>query len=117
VEVLVQNLVLGPATSLAMVSACLSEGVVKALRQADVQLLEPCSQLEVTVPEDHVGQVLADLSSTRRAQIQEVGLQDCRGALGRERVITALAPLAGLMVRFLYFLYYEGLCHTPQIHH
>ena len=112
VEVTVRDLALGPATSLAMVSSCLSEGVARALRQAWVQLLEPCSQLEVTVPEDYVGQVLADLSSTRRAQIQEVGLQDCQGTLGKERVVNALAPLAGLMVSFGLF----QICNVEPRH-
>lgn len=91
------ELTFGPATSLAMISSCVSEGVAKALRQAEVQLLEPCTVLEVCVSEDHLGQVLADLSSARRAQIQEVGLQG--GGQG-ERLVTALTPLACLMVNF-----------------
>ena len=52
-------------------------------------------QLEVTVPEDHMGKVLADLTSQRRALIQEVG----QGKQGPEKVVTATSPLAGLMVR------------------
>ena len=59
-----------------------------------MQLLEPCTQLEVTVPEEHVGKVLGDLTSHRRAHIQEVG----QGVQGEERVVTALTPLACLRV-------------------
>ncbi len=94
-DITVSELTFGPATSLAMISSCVSEGMTKALRQAEVQLLEPCTVLEVSVSEDHLGQVLADLSSARRAQIQEVGLQ---GGSQGERLVTALTPLACLMV-------------------
>ena len=93
-DVTVSDVTLGPATSLAMLASCVSEGVALALKKGGVQLLEPCTSLEVTVPEEHVGKVLADLSSQRRAQIQEVG----QGKQGTEKVVTAFCPLAGLMV-------------------
>lgn len=95
---MVSDFTLGPSTSLAMVSSCTSEGVTKALKLAEVQLLEPCTNLEVSVPDEHVGRVLTDLSSARRAQIQDMGIQGTQGALGREKVVTALTPLACLMV-------------------
>ena len=104
IEVSVSDLTFGPATSLAMVSSGVSEGVAKALHQSKVQLLEPSMVLEVSVPEEHMGEVLADLSSTRRAQIQEVGLQGTQGALQQERLVTALTPLACLMVNICSFL-------------
>lgn len=93
-DVTVSDVTLGPATSLAMLASCVSEGVTSALKEGGVQLLEPCTSLEVTVPDEHVGKVLADLSSLRRAQIQGVG----QGKLGAEKMVTALCPLAGLMV-------------------
>lgn len=93
-DVTVSDVTLGPATSLSMLASCISEGMASALKRGMVQLLEPCTNLEVTVPEDHVGRVLADLSSQRRAQIQEVG----QGKQGGEKVVTAISPLAGLMV-------------------
>lgn len=66
-------------------------------------------QLEVTVPEDHMGKVLADLTSQRRALIQEVG----QGTHGLEKVLTAMSPLAGLMVCcdaiHTYRLWFDGL--------
>ena len=67
----------------------LSEGVSKALREAEVQLLEPCTNMVVMVPEEHLGTVLSDLTSQRRGQVQvkEVGsIQD-------NREITAVTPL------------------------
>ena len=84
-----------------MLSSCTSDGVAKALRLAEGQLLEPCMNLDVSVPEEHVGRVLADLSSARRAQIQNIGVQGTKGVQGSERVVTALTPLACLMVQVL----------------
>ena len=73
--------------------------MVKGLQEAEVELLEPCTHLVVTVPEEYMGKVLGDLSSHRRAHIQELGAQE---AQGKERVITAITPLAGLMVSVEY---------------
>ncbi len=87
------ELSLGPGTSLAMLASCTSEGMASALRRAAVQLLEPCMQLHLTVPEDHMGRVLSDLTSQRRAQIEDVG-----SAHGMDKAITATTPLACLMV-------------------
>ena len=92
-NVSVSSLTLGPGTSLAMLAAATSEGVVSALRRAEVRLLEPCMQLHVSVPEEYMGKVLSDLTSQRRAHIQDVG-----GSHGTDKVITAITPLAGLMV-------------------
>jgi elongation factor G len=59
----------------------------QAVKQADLALLEPIMKIEITTPEEYMGDVIGDLSS-RRAQI-----------LGTERrtklaIITALVPLA-----------------------
>ena len=61
VHVSVTSLTLGSVTSLPSLSSCISEGVSKALREAEVQLLEPCTNMVVTVPEEHFGTVLSDL--------------------------------------------------------
>jgi elongation factor G len=59
----------------------------EAVRNADPVLLEPIMQVEVVVPEDFTGEVIADLNS-RRGRIQ--GMM----ARGNAQVITALVPLA-----------------------
>jgi elongation factor G len=58
-----------------------------AVKKAQLQLLEPIMKLEVTAPEDYLGDVIGDLSS-RRAQI--LGTES-RGHLS---VIKGLVPLA-----------------------
>lgn len=93
-SVTASDLHLGPVTSLAMLASCTSEGMVSALRRAEVQLLEPCTQLEVILPDEHIGKVLGELTSQRRAQIQNVA----QGSHGSDRVVTAVTPLACLMV-------------------
>jgi elongation factor G len=59
----------------------------EAVRKADPVLLEPIMQVEVVVPEDYMGEVIADLNS-RRGRIQ--GMM----ARGNAQVITAQVPLA-----------------------
>jgi elongation factor G len=63
-----------------------ADAVHKALRD-NIVLLEPVMHLEVTVPEEYLGPVTADLNA-RRAEIREVILR------GKLRVIEALVPLA-----------------------
>jgi elongation factor G len=63
-----------------------SDAVNKALRDNAV-LLEPVMHLEVTVPEEYLGPVTADLNA-RRAEITEVLTR------GKLRVIEAIVPLA-----------------------
>ncbi|OGV95964.1 translation elongation factor G [Microgenomates group bacterium RBG_16_45_19] len=64
-------------------SIALQSGV----KQAGLILLEPIMKVEVTTPEDFMGEVIGDLSS-RRAQI--LGTDN----RGNTRIITALVPLA-----------------------
>jgi len=66
-----------------------SLAVEEAARRADMVLLEPIMKVEVTTPEEFMGDVIGDLSS-KRAQIQ--GTQK-RGVV---TVILAQAPLAEL---------------------
>jgi elongation factor G len=59
----------------------------KAAGRADPVLLEPVMAVEVTTPEDYMGEVIGDLNS-RRGQIQ--AMEERTGA----RVVTALVPLS-----------------------
>ncbi|MGB9706712.1 MAG: elongation factor G [Microgenomates group bacterium] len=64
-----------------------SQALQEAVKQAKPVLLEPIMKLEVTTPEEFMGDVIGDLSS-KRAQI--LGSEE----KGNLRVITALVPLA-----------------------
>lgn len=66
-----------------------SMALQEAVKQAEPGLLEPIMKVEVTTPDDFLGDVIGDLSS-KRAQILQ------SEARGQVRVITALAPLAEL---------------------
>ena len=61
----------------------------KGLREAGIVLLEPIMRLEVTVPEENLGDIVGDLQQ-RRAIITRTQ------ARGRNTVIEAQAPLANL---------------------
>jgi len=61
----------------------------KALREAGIVLLEPIMRLEVTVPDEYVGDIVGDLQQ-RRAIIVRTHTR------GRNSVIEAHAPLANL---------------------
>src|SRR5208283_3714228 len=63
-----------------------ADAVHKALRD-NIILLEPVMHLEVTVPEEYLGPVTADLNA-RRAEIREILIRS------RLRVVEALIPLA-----------------------
>lgn len=70
-------------------SAMKAAGVIafrKALEQANGRLLEPIFDVEVTVPESFLGDVVSDLNA-RRGKVQEVTSQ------GHLQVIKARAPL------------------------
>lgn len=59
----------------------------EAVKNAGMVLLEPIMKVEVTTPEEYMGDVIGDLGS-RRAQIQGTSTR------GNVVIITALAPLA-----------------------
>jgi elongation factor G len=61
----------------------------RGLREAGIVLLEPIMRLEVTVPEDNLGDIVGDLQQ-RRAIITRTN------ARGKNTVIEAHAPLANL---------------------
>jgi elongation factor G len=64
-----------------------SMGFKEAARKADPALMEPMMAVEVTTPEDNMGDVIGDLNS-RRGMIQAM---DERGGL---RIVKALVPLS-----------------------
>ncbi len=64
-----------------------SMGFKEAARKADPILLEPVMAVEVTTPEDYMGDVIGDINS-RRGQIQ--AMEERSGA----RVVQALVPLS-----------------------
>jgi elongation factor G len=64
-----------------------SMALKEAARKADPALLEPMMAVEVTTPEDYMGDVIGDLNS-RRGQIQ--AMEERAGA----RIVKALVPLS-----------------------
>jgi elongation factor G len=59
----------------------------EAARKAGVKLLEPVMEVEVTTPDEYMGDVIGDLNS-RRGQIES--MNDRAGA----KVVKALVPLS-----------------------
>ncbi|XP_072310588.1 ribosome-releasing factor 2, mitochondrial [Eucyclogobius newberryi] len=90
VSTVIQSVSLEPGTSLAMVSACVSRCVQKAMKAAGAQVLEPVMSLEVTVGEDYLSSVLGDLAQ-RRGTIRDI--QSRR----YDKVLLAMVPLAEMM--------------------
>jgi len=64
-----------------------SLGLTDAANNAGLVLLEPIMKVEVTTPEEFLGDIIADLSS-KRAQISSTEMR------GNARVVVALVPLA-----------------------
>ncbi|MDG2769642.1 elongation factor G, partial [Vibrio parahaemolyticus] len=64
-----------------------SMGVREALRKADPVLLEPVMKVEVTVPEEYMGDVIGDINS-RRGRME--GMELVNGA----QIIRAFVPLS-----------------------
>uniref|UniRef100_A0A4W5JR50 Ribosome-releasing factor 2, mitochondrial n=1 Tax=Hucho hucho TaxID=62062 RepID=A0A4W5JR50_9TELE len=90
VSTMIQSVSMEPGTSLAMLSACVSRCMLKALRQAGGQVLEPVMSLEVTVGEEHLSSVLGDLAQ-RRGAIRDIQSRH------DNKVLLATAPLAEMM--------------------
>ncbi|KAM9735718.1 ribosome-releasing factor 2, mitochondrial isoform 2-T2 [Menidia menidia] len=87
---LIQRVAMEPGTSPAMVSACVSRCVTKALRLAGGQILEPVMSLEVTLGEEHVSSVLGDLAQ-RRGTVRDIQSRH------DSKVLLATVPLAEMM--------------------
>ncbi|XP_037121053.1 ribosome-releasing factor 2, mitochondrial isoform X1 [Syngnathus acus] len=87
VSTLIQRVNVEAGTSPAMVSACVSRCMLKALRLAGGQILEPVMSMEVTVEEEHLGTVLGDLAQ-RRGTIRDIRSRH------EDKVLLASVPLA-----------------------
>lgn len=90
VSTLIQHVTMEPGTSPAMVSACVSRCMLKALRLAGGQVLEPVMSLEVTVSEEHLSSVLGDLAQ-RRGTVRDIQSRH------DNKVLLAAVPLAEMM--------------------
>lgn len=90
VSTLIQSVTIEPGTSAAMVSACVSRCMQKALRLAGGQVLEPVMSLEVTVGEEHLSSVLGDLAQ-RRGTVRDIQSRH------DNKVLLATVPLAEMM--------------------
>lgn len=72
------------------VKACASLALRDAVHKAQVQLLEPIFKLEISSPDNFVGNVVGDLNS-RRGKVHSMALRP-----GGGQIISAEAPLATL---------------------
>merc|ERR1711871_718492 len=61
----------------------------KGLKAAGAQLMEPMMKVEVTTPEEYMGDVIGDINS-RRGMVAELGER------GKMKVVRALVPLANM---------------------
>ncbi|XP_020777495.1 ribosome-releasing factor 2, mitochondrial [Boleophthalmus pectinirostris] len=86
----IESINLEPGTSPAMVSACVSRCLQKAMKAAGPQVLEPVMSLEVTVGEDYLSFVLGDLAQ-RRGTVRDIQSRH------NNKVLIATVPLAEMM--------------------
>uniref|UniRef100_A0AAQ5YJK2 Elongation factor G2 n=1 Tax=Amphiprion ocellaris TaxID=80972 RepID=A0AAQ5YJK2_AMPOC len=98
ISTLIQDVTIEPGTSAAMVSACVSRCMLKALRLAGGQVLEPVMSLEVTVGEEHLSSVLGDLAQ-RRGTVRDIQSRH------DNKVLLATVPLAEMMTKELQTLH------------
>lgn len=61
----------------------------EGLRKAKARLMEPLMRVDITTPEEYMGDVLGDINS-RRGQVEELGER------GNVKTISALVPLANM---------------------
>jgi elongation factor G len=66
-----------------------SMGFQEGVKKADPVILEPVMKVEVTTPEDYMGDVIGDISS-KRGQVQEMTDR------GQAKVVRAMVPLASM---------------------
>ncbi|XP_071322741.1 ribosome-releasing factor 2, mitochondrial [Trachinotus anak] len=90
VSTLIRSVTMEPGTSPAMVSACVSRCMLKAMKLAGGQILEPVMSLEVTVGEEHLSTVLGDLAQ-RRGTVRDIQSRH------DNKVLLATVPLAEMM--------------------
>lgn len=63
----------GQETTPGAISACVSNGVYEAVKKASPCLLEPMMEVYTEVSENHIGNIVSDLSGTRRGHV--IGLE------------------------------------------
>ncbi|XP_062844386.1 ribosome-releasing factor 2, mitochondrial [Trichomycterus rosablanca] len=90
VSTVIHSVCIEPGTSLAMVSACVSRCMLKGLKQAGGQVLEPVMSLEVMVGEEYLSSILGDLAQ-RRGSVQDIQSRH------DNKVLLAIVPLAEMM--------------------
>nr|XP_023678954.1 ribosome-releasing factor 2, mitochondrial isoform X1 [Paramormyrops kingsleyae]XP_023678955.1 ribosome-releasing factor 2, mitochondrial isoform X2 [Paramormyrops kingsleyae] len=90
VSTAVQAVSVQSGTSMAMVSACVSRCMLKAMKQAGGQVLEPLMSLEIAMVESHLSAVLGDLAQRRGS------VRDIQSRLD-SKVVLASVPLAETM--------------------
>jgi elongation factor G len=61
----------------------------QGLRKANARLMEPIMKVDVTTPEEHMGNVIGDINS-RRGQVAELGER------GNMKTVRAMVPLANM---------------------
>uniref|UniRef100_A0A1A7XSC4 Ribosome-releasing factor 2, mitochondrial n=1 Tax=Iconisemion striatum TaxID=60296 RepID=A0A1A7XSC4_9TELE len=86
----ISSVAVEPGTSSAMVSACVSRCMQKALKLAGGQVMEPVMSLEVTLNEENLRSVLGDLAQ-RRGNVREIQSRH------DNKVLLATVPLAEMM--------------------
>ncbi|KAM6902365.1 ribosome-releasing factor 2, mitochondrial [Xenentodon cancila] len=90
VSTLIHSVAVEPGTSPAMVSACASRCMLKAMRLAGGRVLQPVMSLEVTLGEGHLSSVLGDLAQ-RRGTVRDIQTRH------DSKVLLATVPLAEMM--------------------
>lgn len=74
VKIILNNLSIGRGTADSFIMAAAAQCVQKILLDSDCRLMEPIMSLEIVVPPENVGPILADMGR-RRAQILDVYLR------------------------------------------
>lgn len=90
IKITVTDLLYDQNVSLNTYRLCLMEAIVRIAMQAGIVILEPLMKLEITVDEEYLGGILSDLTSKRRATIDQVG------HVGFKKLIECKVPLKEL---------------------
>eukprot|EP01136_Pigoraptor_vietnamica_P023456 Opistho-1_new@75563 len=72
----------------AVIVGCARAATEEALREADMQLMEPLMKIELACEESHLGAILSDLTGLRRGQVSGIHMRE-----GTARLIEAEVPL------------------------
>jgi len=73
--------------------SCVSKMIKDMLKETKLILLQPIMEVEVSVPADHFGNILSDLSNVRRGNISAVD----EGINTKEKIISAEVPLRAMV--------------------